>query len=284
LIALAFMMVGTLASFACTKRAPLAPPTEPIAVLPEPAPDLRLPGAAGHHLNRGSAVEVRLTRTAILVGPNKIWDLPPHDQVQQTGAGVGAKRAGPNDLYLVPLAAALAKEGQAADTVVIYADVETPFRLLLEVLLTCEQVNLKRYLLVTGARQGDRSGELRGFETTPPKLKPPSKNGRSAAYLVMLVTEGLDIKFEGGNVAPGCGEHGYGLTLPSGAGRYDLVALQACLRRLKARVADSPDDQDLDQRWIHITPAPAVRYQDIISTMQALQDIEIDTVDFQMSL
>jgi biopolymer transport protein ExbD len=115
-------------------------------------------------------VIVIISKSQILVGddPNPVVLLPGPEQLAQSGVDTKYKRSGPNDMYIVPLANALAharendkliRQAKGLDAssseAVIVADSTMPYRLLLEVLYTAGQSEFGKYHLMV------RSGKHR---------------------------------------------------------------------------------------------------------------------------
>lgn len=135
--------------------------SESSAAVPQ-SDDLRLPGSLSREQLSEQGVVVTISRTQILVGEDKVVDLPNRESMVQSGAGDRVKRGRPNDLYIVPLGAALKSardldrslraarrlEASHAEALVV-ADETTPYRLLCEVLFTLGQHEFgQQHLLV----------------------------------------------------------------------------------------------------------------------------------------
>lgn len=111
------------------------------------------------------AVVIFVSQSQILVGedPRPVVPLPARDQLVQSGVEARYKRSGPNDLLIVPLANALAREAGAAPTgaqgderpreAIVIADASMPYRLLVEVLFTIGQSGLGKYHLMVRMRK-----------------------------------------------------------------------------------------------------------------------------------
>jgi biopolymer transport protein ExbD len=128
--------------------------SESSAAVPQ-SDDLRLPGSISREQLSGEGVVVTVSRTQILVGDDKVVDLPSRASMVQSGAGDRVKRGRPNDLYIVPLGARLkvARDARPADfrhsEALVVADETTPYRLLCEVLFTLGQHEFgQQHLLV----------------------------------------------------------------------------------------------------------------------------------------
>ncbi|HSC88876.1 MAG TPA: biopolymer transporter ExbD [Polyangiaceae bacterium] len=123
--------------------------------------DMQLPTSVLKSEPSQDGVIVTVSKTQILVGDNKVLDLPSRESMTQTGVGASNKRSGPNDLYIVPLGNALQSARQtdklirqkrgldpSSSEAVIIADKTTPFRLVVEVLFTLGQSEFGKYHLM----------------------------------------------------------------------------------------------------------------------------------------
>jgi biopolymer transport protein ExbD len=123
--------------------------------------DLRLPKSVLRSQPSEEGVMVTISKTQILVGDNKVLNLPGRESLTQTGVGAQEKRSGPNDLYIVKLGNALqaarkvdkrVREAKGLDAssseAMIVADGTTPYRLLIEVLFTLGQSEFGKYHLM----------------------------------------------------------------------------------------------------------------------------------------
>jgi biopolymer transport protein ExbD len=125
--------------------------------------DLTLPPSIITTEAAQEGVVIIISKSQILVGddPTPIVLLPGPEQLAQSGVDTKYKRSGPNDMYIVPLANALAHaretdkairqaKGQDASSseAVIVADSTTPYRLLIEVLFTAGQSEFGKYHLM----------------------------------------------------------------------------------------------------------------------------------------
>lgn len=120
--------------------------------------DLRLPKSIIRSAPSEEGTVVTISKTQILVGDNKVLNLPGRESLAQTGVGAQEKRSGPNDLYIVKLGNALqaarkidrrVREAKGLDPstseAIIVADGTTPYRLLIEVLFTLGQSEFGKY-------------------------------------------------------------------------------------------------------------------------------------------
>jgi biopolymer transport protein ExbD len=123
--------------------------------------DLRLPKSIIRSAPSEEGVVVTVSKSQILVGDNKVLNLPGRESLAQTGVGAQEKRSGPNDLYIVKLGNALqaarktdrrVREAKGLDPAsseaIIVADGTTPYRLLIEVLFTLGQSEFGKYHLM----------------------------------------------------------------------------------------------------------------------------------------
>ena len=132
--------------------------------------DLTLPESIITTEAAQEGVVILISKSQILVGddPSPIVLLPSPEQLAQSGVDTKYKRSGPNDMYIVPLANALAHARETDKAIrqaknldatsseaVIVADATTPYRLLLEVLFTAGQSEFGKYHLMV------RSGKKR---------------------------------------------------------------------------------------------------------------------------
>lgn len=123
--------------------------------------DLRLPKSVIKSAPAEEGTVVTVSKTQLLVGDNKVLNLPGRESLAQTGVGAQEKRSGPTDLYIVKLGNAL-QAARKTDRVVrqakgldpssseaiIIADGTTPYRLLIEVLFTLGQSEFGKYHLM----------------------------------------------------------------------------------------------------------------------------------------
>jgi biopolymer transport protein ExbD len=123
--------------------------------------DLRLPRSIIRSAPAEEGTIVTVSKTQLLVGDNKVLNLPGRESLAQTGVGAQEKRSGPNDLYIVKLGNALqaarktdrrVREAKGLDPstseAIIIADGTTPYRLLIEVLFTLGQSEFGKYHLM----------------------------------------------------------------------------------------------------------------------------------------
>lgn len=132
--------------------------------------DLQLPASVMTTEAAQEGVVVVISKTQILVGEdtNPVVLLPGREQLAQSGVDAKYKRSGPNDLYIVPLANALAHAREtdkqirqakgldpSSSEAIIVADATTPYRLLIEVLYTLGQSEFGKYhmMVISGKKK-----------------------------------------------------------------------------------------------------------------------------------
>jgi biopolymer transport protein ExbD len=122
--------------------------------------DLMLPKSVIQSQPAQEGVRVTVSKTQIMVGDDKVLDLPNSQSLAQNGVEARFKR-GANSLYIVPLGNALQSarkldralreaKGQdpASSEAIIIADNTTPYRLFVEVLFTLGQNEFGQYHLM----------------------------------------------------------------------------------------------------------------------------------------
>ena len=96
-------------------------------------------------------------------------------------------------------------------------------------------------------------------------VKPPARAPRSDRPLnlsIAIVDDGFAIKTGDGNVAPGCREAGAGLAV----GHEDFAGLHACVQTIKQSFPDETN--------VTLTANPAIRYETVIATMDAVRSTD----------
>lgn len=122
--------------------------------------DLMLPKSIIQTQPAQEGVRVTISKTQLLVGNDKVLDLPDSQSLAQSGVDARHKR-GANSLYIVPLGNALASARQvdralreakgldpASSEAIVVADGTIPYRLFVEVLFTLGQNEFGRYHLM----------------------------------------------------------------------------------------------------------------------------------------
>lgn len=144
---------------------------------------------------------------------------------RSAGADPKDKRSGKNDLYLVPLAAAVDPDAGANRSMLVDADDTTPYRLLIEVLFTLGQREVSHWEL-------RRRGSADAIPFDAPRLDPGA--ALHVSPLALLVQhDGIALKLNGTNIGTQCALVGGGLAVPKRDDAHDLPALAACLRGVK---------------------------------------------------
>src|SRR5688572_13487795 len=122
--------------------------------------DLMLPKSVIQTQPAQEGVRVTVSKSQILVGNDKVLDLPNSQSLAQSGVEARHKR-GANSLYIVPLGNALASARQvdralreakgldpSSSEAIIIADSSVPYRLFIEVLFTLGQNEFGKYHLM----------------------------------------------------------------------------------------------------------------------------------------
>ena len=248
--------------------APSPPPAPPAASALSPV-DLRwqiqLPFSTTRAPVPPTLPTVLISRRAIVVRGDDASLIPlPPDQAA-SGADAAYKRNGRNDLYLVPLAAALARAARdATGALAIGADAGVPYRVLLGVLFTASQSQYPTFHFLTRTSTGFGS-----IETHVPKIRGSALVGPAMPTLnltLLMTAGGLSVKAAGESIAPGCAGIGPGLTFPRGPGGVDLTALSACAASLRQK---GPSFASETQAVV--VPSSDVPFGEIVAVMDALR-------------
>jgi len=85
-----------------------------------------------------------------------------------------------------------------------------------------------------------------------------------AQLLAIVASEGIGIKTNRGNVAPGCVDAGPGITVPLREGRLDVPSAESCLRKLRAAFPGS--------RGLTLLPTDAVTFDELLRVFESLRD------------
>jgi hypothetical protein len=166
------------------------------------------------------------------------------------------KKNGPNDLYIVPLAEAAKKRGLHEARVAVAPDVG--YRTLVDVLYTLGQVEIGQFHLLVDGPRGTSSIEL---------SLPKTFDAKSKLHLTLLVvSSGIGMKASDENVAPGCDNHGPGITFPKKDGAHDLAGLASCATLLKGL---SPAFADEDT--VTLAANPDVDFQTLVAIIDAVR-------------
>jgi hypothetical protein len=231
---------------------PVAAPAPAPAPAPMPAPVASTPLAEP----AAATTIVFIDKAGIrLAEPRVLVPLPSDPSL---GADARYKRSGPNDLYLVPLGEALAEEkakGRIRLPLSVVVEESTPYRMLIETLLTAGQSDIGEYVVHEGSLTG------RSFPFLAPRAanvasEPPRE---SLGLKVLIVSGGLSIKTAFGNVAPGCSDTGPGLAIPRREARLDLVLLASCLGRVRAA-----NPSFASEREVMLVANPEIPFRDLM--------------------
>lgn len=180
---------------------------------------------------------VQVTTAAILVDEVKVVELLSLDEQARVGVDASHKRLGPNDLLIVPLASVLSRRALSAPEKGGGLGIElapaTPYRVMMEVLYTVGQAGPSKLQLSVPA-SGSKRALL--FETELPR-----DMGSGEGLKIYVIRDGVSVKFQNRNVAPGCEGFGNGVAVPK-HDDYDLPSLVACLRRINADPSTAADD------------------------------------------
>jgi hypothetical protein len=142
-------------------------------------------------------------------------------------------------------------------------DKRIPFRILVEVLFTAGQSSYSRFHLVVQSDAGPR--EL--------LMEVPTPNDPRGSLTLFIVNDGIVIKSPSGNVAPGCGGVGAGVTIPRREGAIDAAALGSCVAKVATAAAEP-----LAAR---ITANPNVPFAEIVVAIDAVVSVrELGTFTF----
>ena len=123
--------------------------------------DLMLPKSIIATQPAQDGVRVTISKSQIMVGNDKVLDLPNPQSLAQSGVEARHKRGGANSLYIVPLGNALASARQidralreakgqdpSSSEAIIIADGTIPYRLFAEVLFTLGQNEFGKFHLM----------------------------------------------------------------------------------------------------------------------------------------
>lgn len=246
---------------------PPPPPFAPLSPAPPPpvdtGPVIQLPFSTSRGPLPAGVPLVLISRQSIAVqgDPGSLIPVPPDPS---RGADAAYKRSGPNDLYIVPLAAALARSPlRAAGAVAIGADAAVPYRVLVEVLFTAGQSEIGTFHLLVRTAAG-----VGAITTHAPRMGDERRryDVPSLNLSVIVVRDGMSVKTSFGNIATGCAGIGSGLAFPRGPAGLDLAGLQACATALRQR-----DPRFAGEQQATLTANPDVPLGEIVSVMDALR-------------
>jgi biopolymer transport protein ExbD len=218
---------------------------------------------------------VVIARSGIsLVGDSAATTPVPPPESWSAGVDAAYKRSGPNDLFIVPLAAGLARVKPASNaTLAIAVDKAIPYRLFTEVLFTAGQQEYGAFRLLVQGRDG-----VSAIGTTPPKFGGSRRTAPIEAALnlvVLLVNDGISVKATGGSIRPGCDGIGPGLTLPSIGGVRDQPGLRACVTRLR-----QSNPAFAGETQVTVVANANIPFSDVVLALDALRESGFSDVYF----
>src|SRR5262249_20816511 len=151
------------------------------------------------------AAHVEIGPRAISADGVEVLDL---EADRAAGAPAVTKRAGPRDLYIVPLAKALAARGVRLPLVIV-VEPTTPYRLLVEVLFTAAQTDNPQWDLRIAGDEG------RGVLASAPRA---SAGDETRGFTLLVASQGIAMQKAG--------------TAPRGCSAMDRTALAVCVGEL----------------------------------------------------
>lgn len=232
--------------------------------LPPPSPASSLPRIK-------SGVAVTSARFSIVLDAKSLqFDgavIVPRSSDPTRGFDAQYKRSGANDLYVMPLAAALdhARGGNDAgenDGARLDLVGDATYRELVEIAFTLGQNAVKSFRLVAPSAGGEvPAGTLAQIEIFPPHARPyrAPTDASTLNLVVILGHAGISVKARGGNIAPGCTDAGPGLTLSNTDAGYEFAPLTDCLARVKAAAPEFADETSAV-----LAAGPDVLFRDVI--------------------
>jgi hypothetical protein len=167
----------------------------------------------------------------------------------------GSYKNRPNGLSVLPLAAAL--EAQHATDAVLAVDVETPYRILSEVIFTLGQGGVSTFHFLATYRTADGL-KLGSVDVHAPKR---GSDGFPVTHPVAPIEVGLQpesivLRANGKTAPDNCGE------IASVGGKHDFAAVSRCGSALKAAEGLTGD--------LMLLAKPVVPFGVVVSTMNAL--------------
>lgn len=183
------------------------------------------------------------------------------------GAEESQKRRGPNDLFLVPVSAWIARqrsEGRIGTSLALVVQRETPYRALMEVLYTAGQSEIATFDLY----ETSRAGRVIHFEPPRVGFQPPQPPPapQPLDLVGIVVPDGISVKTSSGNIAPGCDAIGAGIAFPRVSGALDVAGVVACARKLKAARPEFATEDD-----VTLTASPALPAGELFDLAIALR-------------
>jgi len=168
---------------------------------------------------------LRVTEREILLDDVKLVDLGTLAEQAKKGVDQRFKQRGPNDFEIVPVRAALEARRGRSPRLRIALEASTPYRVVAEVMYSAGQGGVRAIDLYLPPSPSRGAIEVDTELPTALNTKP--------VVVFSLVADGIIVKLNARNVAPGCQHYGPGTTLPKGGG-YDGQALAACVQALRA--------------------------------------------------
>lgn len=234
------------------------------------AETVRLPGSAHASLN-----DVR-TALPIHLTPHHVW-LEDAQLISLSAAQSGSPESAPLSaapMNIPELAEAVRRQPQKYSSAVMFVDVATPFRTLIQVMATLGWTNIDSFVLATDAAATKAPGTEWGWATQAPK------RGVVGALSVFMVSSGFSLKLESLNVGANCSLDALGVAVPNVHGVRDYAGLERCARSILAAEARGPSSPDVDRALVRIAANPETPYLETIATIAALHAAGINAFHF----
>jgi biopolymer transport protein ExbD len=181
---------------------------------------------------------VYLSRTALVVNAQAIARVPPHfERGFHDRPGVKGRQD-----FLLPALDEVVSQASTSrhspGTIAVLADGSTPYRPLMEVLLTLLRERYSSVQLVGQGRDGPVGVKVYApTAVTPEDCSPESSDPRVPGVRhwtsVTLLGDGVRLLSGGNTIRGGCDPDGPGFGLPMSGGDYDYDALERCLVSLR---------------------------------------------------
>jgi len=223
---------------------------------------VRLPrsNASVHELR--NALDIRVTDRQLYVAGSVALSLPPLEDMKVVGLGPDGKQL--NEMFVPPLAEAVRRHLSGRTSAVLYVDVNTPFRALVEIVFTLSHVGIDRFLLATDSETASPPETLRGWAVSAPHAEV------YGPITVLLVSDGLSVRIGRQNVAAGCSGIGPGLAIPKLEGAYDYRRLSRCLESLRSSIEHAATASSAAPALAQLIAGPGIPYVEIVSAMEAI--------------
>lgn len=216
-------------------------------------------------------LEVRVTTERVLVDGVPAARLPAKQLRPQVGFGAEVKPS-VNSLLVLPLQEAASRALQERVSAVVYVDRDTEYRILVEVLYTLSKSGVQRFAFPV---QGTGAGPVGWVSHNSP---PPSPG----AAVVLLVTDGLAVKYGGRSLAPGCSDFGPGVTVPHRNGQLDQAALRQCLLDASSRYANAAIAAGRDPDGGSIAGNAGIAFSDVMAVVEVFHQAGIGSFSFKV--